>query len=112
MDYVESNAHLLNCAYDSMGRDEMKRFLCDDFTQIARNLIDKTEKENQLHLPETFKRFLCDFYTHALAGTLVDWFRTSHTPDEKQRMVDNLSFMLRVSLPETIKKANSTGTDF
>ena len=111
MDYVESNAHLLNCAYDSMGRDEMKRFFCDDFTQIARNLIDDTEKENQLHLSEKFKRFLCNFYTHALAGTLVDWFRTSHTPDEKQQMVDNLSFMFLTSLPETMKKADSAGTD-
>jgi len=92
MDYVESNAHLLNCAYDSIGRDEMKRFFCDDFTQIARNLIDKTEQENDLHLSEAFKRFLCDFYTHAIAGTLVDWFHASHTPAEKQAMVKNFSF--------------------
>lgn len=29
LDYVEANAHILGCAYNSMGRDEMKRFfLC------------------------------------------------------------------------------------
>ena len=107
MDYVESNAHLLNCAYDSMGRDEMKRFFCDDFTQIALALIDDTEKEYELHLDPKFKQFLCDFYTHALAGTLVDWFHTRHTPAEKQAMVQNLSFMLRVSLPESMKAAGN-----
>ena len=26
LDYVEVNAHILGCAYDNMGRDEMKRF--------------------------------------------------------------------------------------
>lgn len=81
MDYVESNSHLLNCAYDSMGRDEMKRFLCD-------------------------------FYTHALAGTLVDWFHTSHAPKENQDMMKNLTSMLRVSLPEALKKADAAENSF
>lgn len=26
IDYVDANKHIINCAYDSMGRDEMKRF--------------------------------------------------------------------------------------
>lgn len=112
MDYVESNSHLLNCAYDSMGRDEMKRFFCDDFTQITRNLIDQTEKENNLNISENFKRFLCDFYTHTLAGTLVDWFHTSHAPKENQDMMKNLTFMLRVSLPEALKKADAAENSF
>ena len=39
--------------------------------------------------------------------TLVDWFRTSHSPETKQFLVENLSYMLRVSLPETMKRAAS-----
>ncbi len=105
MDYVESNAHLLNCAYDSIGRDEMKRFFCGDFTQIIRTFIDIREQELDFPLEESFKQFLCAFYTNAVAGTLVDWFRTRHTPAEKQAMVQNLTFMLQVSLPETMKAA-------
>ena len=31
-DYVDANVHILNCAYDSMGRDEMKRFFMRIFT--------------------------------------------------------------------------------
>ena len=27
IDYVEDNRHILSCAYDSMGRDELRRFL-------------------------------------------------------------------------------------
>lgn len=106
LNYVESNAHILNCAYDSIGRDEMKRFFCDDFTQIILNLVEEAEKQNNLHLSEEVKCFICKFYTNAVAGTLVDWFHTNHEHMEKVSMVKKLSFMLRVSLPETMKKAD------
>ena len=34
IDYVDKNNHILNCAYDSMGRDEMKRFFHSDFYNL------------------------------------------------------------------------------
>ena len=34
MHYVRENKHLLCCAYDSMGRDEMKRFFYADFIAL------------------------------------------------------------------------------
>ena len=43
MNYVQQNKHLLCCAYDSMGRDEIKCFFYADFIGITQNLIDKTE---------------------------------------------------------------------
>ena len=75
MDYVEANKHILNCAYDSIGRDVMKRFFCADFIGILRTVIDGTEKELNLSVPEDFKLFLCNLYTEALAGILIDWFQ-------------------------------------
>ena len=29
MNYVDENDYIISCAYDSIGRDEMKRFFCD-----------------------------------------------------------------------------------
>ena len=107
VDYIESNAHLLNCIYDTIGRDEIKRLLCDDLFQIVRKFINENEVEHDLHLSENSKEFLCRFYSNATVGTLVDWFRTSYSPETKQFLVENLSYMLRVSLPETMKHAAS-----
>lgn len=107
VDYIESNAHLLNCIYDTIGRDEIKRLLCDDLFQIVRKFINENEVEHDLHLSENSKEFLCRFYSNATVGTLVDWFRTSYSPETKQFLVENLSYMLRVSLPETMKQATS-----
>lgn len=42
LDYVKTNKHLLCCAYDSMGRDEMKRFF-SDFIGITRGRYFKRQ---------------------------------------------------------------------
>lgn len=38
IDYLEKNHHMLNCVYDSVGRDELKIFLYNDFFEIG-NMI-------------------------------------------------------------------------
>ena len=107
VDYIESNTHLLNCIYDTIGRDQLKYLLCDDIFLLIRKFIDESEAERDLHLTKDFKEFLCRFYANATVGTLVDWFRTSYNPETKQVLVENLSYMLRVSLPESLKRSGS-----
>ena len=67
MNYAEENAHILNCAYDSIGRDELKRVFCSDFYEIADGMIDRCSAECGVvtapaypHLPAGFlHRSLC-----------------------------------------------------
>ena len=101
LDYVEANAHILNCAYDSMGRDEMKRFFYADFIGIMGTLIDSTEKDLGLSVSVDFKEFLCNLYTEALAGVLIDWVknRKKHVRD---KVLQYLSLIMRTSLPAVL----------
>lgn len=39
MDYVEQNDHIISCAYDSIGHEEMKRFFYTDFYGITSSII-------------------------------------------------------------------------
>ena len=39
MDYIESNRHIINCALDSGGRDELHRFFFKDFMGIADSVL-------------------------------------------------------------------------
>ena len=71
MDYVEENQHILNCAYDSLGREGMKRFLYADFIGILSTLIEGIEQQENIHADAEFKQFLCEFYTEALSGILI-----------------------------------------
>lgn len=101
LDYVEANAHILNCAYDSMGRDEMKRFFYADFIGIMGTLIDSTEKDLGVSVSLDFKEFLCNLYTEALAGVLIDWVKNRNKYD-RNKVLQYLSLIMRTSLPAVL----------
>lgn len=75
MDYVEENDYMINCAYDSMGRDELKRFFCTDFLEISESVITGAEEETGITLDPAYKAFLTRFYAEACGDILVEWIR-------------------------------------
>ena len=104
LDYVESNAHILGCAYDSMGRDEMKRFFYADFIGIIGTLIDGTEKDLGLSVSIDFKEFLGNLYTEALAGVLIDWVK-DRKKYNREKVLQYLSLIMRTSVPAVLTEA-------
>ena len=86
MDYIEENDYIINCAYDSIGRDEMKRFFFADFHKLVACIIDGMEKEIGKTLNDSYKDFLCSFYVEALAGMLIDWIKNRKEKDRRQVM--------------------------
>ena len=104
MNYVRTNKHLLCCAYDSMGRDEMKRFFYADFIGITRTVIENAERKQGLRVETNSKEFLAHFYTEAIAGMLIDEFtdREGHDPE---KAVEYLSVVIKNSLPSVLAGA-------
>lgn len=107
MDYVEKNDYIINCAYDSIGRDEMKRFFYADFIDLVSSLIDRAEQESSQFLDPDFKSFLCGFYTEALAGTLIDWIQNP-TIRNREKAINYFSFILKSSLTAILTDAQNT----
>ena len=106
MGYVRENKHLLCCAYDSMGRDEMKRFFYADFIGITKNIVQNTEQRLGVHTDEQFKEFLAHFYTEAIAGLLIDEF-TNKEGHDPEKAVEYLSLILNDSLPSVLSGAQA-----
>lgn len=107
MEYIEANRAILNNAYDSMGRDEMKRFFYNDFIDIVRKVIEEDERKLGLCLEGNFKVFLVEFYTEALAGILISTFKDDYIAS-KEETVQNVLLVLKASIPEVlIAKANA-----
>ena len=104
MDYVKTNKHLLCCAYDSMGRDGMKRFFYADFIGITQTVICNTEQQLGLNADADFKKFLAHFYTEAVAGMLIDAFM-SREEHEPEKAVEYLSHVIKSSLPGVLASA-------
>lgn len=102
MDYVESNTYFLNCIYDSVGRDELKRFFYQDFIGLMEQMVRESEAANHLQVTDKFRMFVCNFYTEALAGMIINLFQH---PDEYNRaeLSEYISCILTSSLPATLK---------
>lgn len=101
INYIYSNKHLLNCIYDSIGHDELKRFLYNDFVGIIRTKINQLEASMKLHTDEDAKQFLTEFYTNATAGTLISLFKNRNTMD-KQQTIDYITTIFQISLPQIL----------
>ena len=97
MDYIENNDYLINCAYDSIGRDEMKRFLYADFIELISSVIDCAEKDANKQLSSEYKLFLCNFYVEAVAGILIDWIKHRERLDKNQ-VLEHVSYTFKYSL--------------
>ena len=97
MEYIEENDYIISCAYDSIGRDEMKRFFYEDFIELCASIIDSAEKETGKVLDGEYKRFLSSFYAEALAGMLIDWVKNRKERD-RQQVLDYLVKTIKLSL--------------
>lgn len=104
IDYVRTNSFLLKCALDSMGRESLKRFLYKDFHEIISSIIESSIKTNSIKHNFEFENFLCEFYTEAMAGLLVNLF-TSETSENEDKIVEELMVM-HDSIPLILNEAN------
>lgn len=102
VDYVSDNSYFLNCIYDSVGRDELKRFFYKDFIGIVEKMIDDYSKELNVTISDDFRQFLCNFYTEAVAGMLIDLFQNPEKCDHA-KMYQYFSVILTSSLPAVLK---------
>lgn len=102
INYVKQNSYFLNCIYDSVGRDELKRFFYKDFIGISEKIISEYADDLNVSLSDDFKYFLCNFYTEALAGMLIDLFQNPEKCDQAT-MFDYFSIILNSSLPAVIQ---------
>lgn len=102
LNYIEANEYMLNCVYDSMGRDELKNFLYSDFMPIVQRTVDEYEKELALELDDIYKYFICVFYSEAIVGVMLDWIRKEKKVD-KETAVIYMDAVLFSSVPAALK---------
>ncbi len=101
VDYVSNNAYLLNCIYDSVGRDELKRFFYKDFIEVMEKIVRDSEEKLGVTVSDSFRKFMCNFYTEAIAGMLINLFQHPETYD-KSELFEHFSIILHNSLPSLI----------
>ena len=101
MDYLSENSYFLQSIYDSIGRDELKRFFYRDFIGIVQNLVNNYAKKLDVELDADFNKFLCNFYTEAMAGMVIDLFQNPEACD-KVRLYNYFAIIMENSLPSIL----------
>lgn len=109
--YVEANRHILNCAYDAMGRDALRRFFYTDFIEITLSLVEQAELHTGCQTDPEFKRFLAEFYTEALAGMLINLFKAKDFPYSKAEIRENIILLLKTALPAALRAGAAKGAE-
>lgn len=97
MQYVDENDYIISCAYDSIGRDEMKRFFRADFIGVVSSVIDSAEANFNKTIDTEFKAYVAKFYTEALAGMLIDWAKERDKHD-REKIVGYLTSIISSAL--------------
>lgn len=97
LDYIEQNDHIINCAYDSIGREGMKNFLMNDFFMFAESFIDRMEKKEGVFLDKDYKKFLVKYYAGSVADSLIDWLKDEKGKN-KQKFIAYLTNTIQNSL--------------
>lgn len=103
MRYVDENDYIISCAYDSIGRDEMKRFFYADFLGVAVSVIDAVEASLEKKSDPEFKQYVAQFYAEAIAGMLIDWVKNKDKHD-KEKTLEYLTTIIGAAL-ESLKRA-------
>ena len=97
MQYVDENDYIISCAYDSIGREEMKRFFYTDFVGVVTSVIDAAEAKLEKKIDPAFKEYAAKFYTEALAGMLIDWAKERDKHD-REKVVSYLTSIIGFAL--------------
>ena len=98
LNYVDNNAHILNCAYDSTGIEQLKRFFHNNFQEIIRNLIIETERQNAIDIDSKSRELICDFLIEGTIGLLVNDIKNKEHYD-KEYTIKNVCALIK-TLPE------------
>ena len=99
--YIRENSHMINCAYDSIGRDELKRFLNHDFQSIVMSIVEQIERKENVHSAPDAKKIICNFYTEGMAGELVDLLK-SRDAAQDEKSIRCISLVVRTSLEAAV----------
>ena len=111
MNYIESNQTVLNCAYNSVGRETLRKLFLKDFYQISEGILNKFLAEPKVEVDDIFKDFLCKMISGATATMIIDYFNKKqdyYNTADKDMVADYIMLIAASSLKASIEEYAKT----
>jgi len=100
IDYVEKNTHILNCAYDSMGKEQLSRFFRNDFQELTMNTLKEAEEQQNIQLDEDTRKFICDFILEGTVGLIINDIKSKEHYD-REKTIKNVCAVVQ-TMPDIL----------
>ena len=107
LDYIDKNISLCNCAYESLGEQQLKIIFEKDLMIFVRATIDYFAQEYDLKLSEDFKTFVGYSYTNLLSAQLIWYIKHNGDLDKeifKECLQPFFTASLKSVMEESVKK--------
>ena len=107
LDYIDKNISLCNCAYESLGEQQLKIIFEKDLMIFVRATIDYFAQEYDLKLSEDFKTFVGYSYTNLWSAQLIWYIKHNGDLDKeifKECLQPFFTASLKSVMEESVKK--------
>ena len=108
LDYIDGNIQLCQCAYESLGEQQLKIIFEKDLRVFVRALIDYFAEESSKEFSEDFKTFVAYGYTNLLSAQII-WYIKHNNDLDKEIFRQNLQIFFTTSLKSVMAEAAKKG---
>jgi len=107
LDYIDKNIPLCQCAYDSLGEQQLKIIFEKDLMIFVRESIDYYSREKKQSLSEDFKTFVSYSFTNLLSAQIIWYIKHNGDLDKeifKKCLQPFFTTTLKSVMEEAVKK--------
>ncbi|MGM9877508.1 MAG: TetR/AcrR family transcriptional regulator C-terminal domain-containing protein [Bacilli bacterium] len=105
MQYIDDNRDVCICAYDSLGRDELKKFFINNFEIIIIKLIDNVIECNNYIISNDFKNYIIYSHTELIASHLISYLKGDFKIS-KEKIINYILVNIYASIETSLKIAS------
>ena len=108
LDYIDSNIQLCQCAYESLGEQQLKIIFEKDLRVFVRAIIDYFAEESAKEFSEDFKTFVGYSFTNLLSAQII-WYIKHNGDLDKEIFRQCLQIFFTASLKSVMEEAVKKG---
>ena len=108
LDYIDANIQLCQCAYESLGEQQLKIIFEKDLRVFVRAIIDYFAEESAKEFSEDFKTFVGYSFTNLLSAQII-WYIKHNDDLDKEIFRQCLQIFFTASLKSVMEEAVKKG---
>lgn len=108
LDYIDKNIPLCQCAYESLGEQQLRSILDKDLFLMANATIEYFGKQNSIAFSEDFRTFV-SFSFGNLLNTQIIWYIKHNGDVDKEKFKEYFQTFFTASLKSILEEAVKQG---